>query len=142
MATIEKRTRYSRDGAVEYQLEFKEKSAGNLSEYRVRHGVKGTWTKWYRTQSIPKLLDSLGFNTSAPTWSNDFCFESYFGRGEIQINRQMFKVIAGTAGYHPVNTHLYSRLKRVTDDLWIVPASALETRRIYEHLRDLIKINS
>jgi hypothetical protein len=143
MAATQTRYRYSRDGKTEYQLEFKEKSRGNLSEYRVRRGARrGTWTKWYCTMDTGKLLKALGFVNHASTmWLEDFYFESYFGRGEIQLSSRMFGFIVDGAGIIPACTHFYARAKKNDDGNWIIPTSAIETRSLFEALRDIVKNN-
>lgn len=147
MATVAKRTRLSKDGKTEYQIEYKIRSAGWLSEYRLRGGTRGTWTKWFRTQDIYLLLDKLGFMeqgfTAVPaTLLNDFYFESHFGRGQIQINYPMFKAIALNVGTNDTCTELYAAVKQLSTDRWIIPASALTTKRVYDHLERVMVRNN
>lgn len=143
MAATEKRTRLSKDKQVEYQIEIKKSGwFGLAGEYRVRRGACGTWTKWFQTQNTYNLLANLGFDRKTPTFLNDFYFESYFGRGKIQINFQIYKVIAGTNGNEELNAHLYSRIKQLSPTRWIIPASALETKDIFDYTKNLIRKNN
>lgn len=137
MAEIKKSTRTSLFG-VEYQIEYKVKSAGQLSEYRVRRGSRGTWTKWLRTQNVDLLLKNLGF-AGTVTLLNDFYFESYFGRGEIRLNAGMVGSIVNAAGRDEILTHFYSRIKKISDESWVLPASALETKRMFDVLKTIIE---
>jgi hypothetical protein len=141
MSEIKKKVRQSLSGETEYQIEYKVKSAGLLSEYRVRRGARGTWTKWFRTQNIGLLLFNLGFDGDNLSLLNDFYFESYFGRGMIRLNKMAATAIVDLAGIDEIYTHFYSRLKQVSDDLWVLPASALETKRMFHSLEELIAVS-
>ena len=132
----------SKNGATEYQIEYRLTRDARHFEYRVRRGTRGTWVGWFATNNIYKVMANLGFGGKEPTWSDDFYFESYFGRGEIRINQPMFKFIARRAGYQPMNTYLYSRLKQIEPDVWILPASALNTKKLFKHMKDIIQSHS
>ena len=140
---IEKKVRLSKDRETEYQIEFyKVNSTGLLYEYRVRRGLCGTWTRWFRTRDMRQILVNLGFNRKRPTLLNEFYFESYFGRGRIPFNDKVVKLMVGTTRLHPLNAHVYSRLKQISHNKWILPSSALENKRIFNHVRQLIRENN
>ena len=142
MANIEKKIRHSNYWDTEYQIEYKQRSVGFLSEYRVRRGIVGTWTKWFQTRNMHNVLRNLGFGNATPSLLNDFYFVSYFGRGQIQIDWDILKVIVSTVGVNPLSDHLYSRIKKVGDNEWIIPSSALETKALFKHLRNIIAANN
>lgn len=138
-----KKVRKSKNGAVEYQIEYQPTQDAKHFEYRVRRGAKGSWTQWFKTTDIKMLLMVLGFYRKRPTWSNDFHFEAYFGRGEIRLNRNMVKWLATTAGYQTqMNTYLYARLKQVERNVWVLPAASINTKKLFNHLRDIIQSHS
>lgn len=141
MSEIKKSIRRSIDGLTEYQIEYKMYTGGVPTEYRVRRGSRGTWVKWLRTRDIKSVLRNLGFGVrhSQLTLLNEFYFESYFGRGEIRLNTEMAKTIAGLAGIDEFYTHFYSSMKRVSDDGWVLPASALKTRQMFDSMKELIE---
>jgi hypothetical protein len=135
-----KKTRFSMNGKTEYQIEYYPLPDGVKGyEYKVRRGARGTWTDWFTTDDMDFVLGALGFNGQEPTWLTDFYFESYFGRGEIRINQKMYKFIARRAGYQSLNTYLYARMKQVEPEVWVIPATALENEKVFNHLKDVIQ---
>jgi hypothetical protein len=134
---------------VEYQFEYiptpihlKRDTNGAhnaVTEYRVRRGGVGTWTRWYKTNDIGNTIQNLGFGRRAATVLNDFTFESILGRGEIPVSRNIVVKLSNAAGFHPAATHLFSRLKKTGDDAWALPSSALVDREAYAYLKELIR---
>jgi hypothetical protein len=114
-----------------------------VTEYRVRRGAAlGTWTRWFKTNDLGNTLINLGFRKKLPaTLMHDFAFESLLGRGEITLNKKMVRAIANEAGFNHLGTHLYSRLKQVADDRWIMPSSAIMDQQVYAHLKKIISKN-
>lgn len=137
MARINKATRKSKDGTKEYQIEYKINSAGQLSEYRVRRGARGTWTKWFRTQNIGNLLDKLGFAKYVINLSHDFYFESYFGRGRISINKHILKRLADDKNIP--SSELFASVLPWDGTYWGIPSSAVDTKPNFQYLESLFK---
>ena len=139
MAQLERKDRLSADLNNNYQIEYNCQSTKRLSEYRVRRGAnRGTWTQWFRTQDMHQVLNNLGFGNVAPTLLTDFYFEGYFGRGDIQLNDAMVKELVDTLNVNDMSAHFYSRITRISEDRWVIPASAIETKRLFNYLRKII----
>ena len=82
------KTRSSVNHKVTYQISYEVITPGRLSEYKLRRGIRGAWTKPQRVRSIELLLYNLGF-TRKPDLLADFMVEVYFTRGEIRLTPKM-----------------------------------------------------
>lgn len=132
---------------VEYQFEYvptpinlrKDTNGAHnvVTEYRVRRGAVGTWTRWFKTLDIGNMIRALGFS-SAPSLVSDFEFEARLGRGEITLNRKMVARLANTVGLNAMRAHLYSRVKRVDEQTWVIPSSAVTDQDTYLELKKII----
>ena len=109
-----------------------------VTEYRVRRGVVGTWTRWFKTRDIGNTIQSLGFK-SAPSLMGDFTFESILGRGEITLNKKIVTRLANASGGDTTATHLFSRLKRTGESSWVMPSSAVVDQGAFQYLKELIR---
>ena len=119
----------------EYQIEYTPADVvGAGSEYRVRRGRVGSWTPWFKTRNIFRVLSTLGM----PTPLTDFAFEALLGRGEIILNKAMITKLSNEAGMNTKSTYLYARAKRVDEDTWVIPAKAVNDRESYVHLKQVI----
>jgi hypothetical protein len=139
--SILKNTRLSQDRQIEYQIEYT--AVGRGDEYRVRHGIVGTWTKWFPTNDILTLLKDTGFNLGGktnepPSLLNDFYMESHFGRGTIRLNKAIVLELATDNAMNAVSRHLYSRVKQIGVDQWVMPSSAIEIPDHFWHLYNLM----
>lgn len=124
---------------IEYQIEYiPVADKVHASEYRVRRGIVGTWTPWLRTPQLHSTLKGLGFGSSTPSLVHDATFEACFGRGEIILTTDMVRRLANRAGLNPNATHLYSRVKRINNNLWTLPASAVKDQDALKYLKDVI----
>lgn len=109
-----------------------------VTEYRIRRGGYGTYTRWFKTRDIGNTIRSFGF-TSAPSLMGDFTFEATLGRGEIFLPKKIVSKLANAAGMNPQATHLYSRLKRAGNDSWVLPSSAVVDQQAYMYMKELIR---
>ena len=131
-------TRQSLSG-TEYQIEYTLVPKGTeWCEYRVRRGSRGSWTAWVASKKITNVINNLGF----PSAVNDFAFESLLGRGQITLNKDVVAKLASSAGTNDLSRHIYSRLKRSTDDTWLLPSRALTDQDLFNYLRALITNNT
>jgi len=105
--------------------------AGQKDEYRLRRGGYGSWTRWFPTDNILKLLKDTGFSLDGKnepaSLLNDFYVESHLGRGIIRLNNAMMLELASESGNNRICTHLYSRAKQLNRETWVMPSSAIET---------------
>ena len=129
-------TRQSLSG-VQYQIEYTQAPKGTICEYRVRRGARGSWTAWVASNMITNVIKNLGF----PSAVNDFAFESLLSRGQITLNKDVVSELAGSAGTNDLSRHIYSRLKRSTEDTWTLPSRAISDQAIFNYLRHLIATN-
>ena len=135
-----KSTRQSTNGRTEYQIEYIPR--GSRSEYRLRRGGFGTWTRWFQNDNLQSVLESCGFNVSTTlTLLHDFYFEAHFGRGMIRLSVPMVQQIARNALLNAEGRHAYSRLKQVGTDEWVIPSSAIESEQIFWYLHQVISKN-
>lgn len=135
-----KSTRQSTDGKLVYQIEYIPRS--HKSEYRMRRGGYGTWTRWFQNDNLQEVLESCGFNVSTTlTLLHDFYVEAHFGRGTIRLTQPMVKRITEDALLNAEGRHVYSRLKQTGVDSWVIPSSAIDTERIFWYLHTIIKNN-
>lgn len=130
-------TRQSLSG-VEYQIEYTQAPKGTVCEYRVRRGARGSWTAWVASKKITNVIKNLGF----PSAVNDFAFEALLGRGQITLSKEVVTELASSAGTNDLSRHIYSRLKRSTDDTWLLPSRALTDQDLFNYLRVLITNNT
>ena len=142
--SILKNTRLSSDRQTEYQIEYT--AMGENDEYRLRRGAYGSWTRWFPTDNILKLLADTGFdlgkNTDpehATSLLTDFYVESHFGRGTFRLNKAMVLELA--TGMNAVSTHLYSRVKQIDVESWVMPSSAIETKDHFWYLYKVMANN-
>lgn len=133
-----KLTRQSLRG-VEYQIEYKPAAPRVQTEYRVRRGSNGTWTRWISTLNIHNVLQHLGFCDRIQLGLvHDFAFESILGRGEIVLPTDVVTTITRNLKLNPLSVHVYSRLKRAGDNEWILPSSAITNRGVFDYVRRII----
>lgn len=130
-------TRQSLSG-VEYQIEYTQAPKGTVCEYRVRRGARGSWTAWVASDKITNVIKNLGFASAV----NDFAFEALLGRGQITLSKEVVTELANSAGTNSLSRHIYSRLKRSTDDTWLLPSRALTDQDLFNYLRALITNNT
>jgi len=130
-------TRQSLSG-VEYQIEYTLVPKGTVCEYRVRRGARGSWTAWVASKKITNVIKNLGF----PSAANDFAFEALFSRGQITLSKDVVSKLASSAGTNSLSRHIYSRLKRSTDDTWLLPSRAIVNEFVFKHLENLIRDNT
>lgn len=131
-------TRQSLSG-VEYQIEYTLVPKGTeWCEYRVRRGSRGSWTAWVTSKDIANIKKHLGFASAV----NDFAFEALLGRGQITLSKEVVTELASSAGTNDLSRHIYSRLKRSTDDTWLLPSRALTDQDLFNYLRALITNNT
>ena len=130
-------TRQSLSG-TEYQIEYTLVPKGTVCEYRVRRGARGSWTAWVASKKITNVINNLGF----PSAVNDFAFESLLGRGQITLNKDVVAKLASSAGSNDLSRHIYSRLKRSTDDTWMLPSRAVIDQDTFNYLKKLITSNT
>jgi hypothetical protein len=109
-----------------------------VTEYRVRRGGYGTWTRWFKTRDIGNTIQAFGF-IPKPNLLHDFRFESVLGRGEINLPKAIVSKLANASGMDSNATHLFSRLKRSGEDTWILPSSAVVDQDAYQYLKKLIQ---
>lgn len=136
----QKLTRTSIRG-TEYQIEYTPTKVGTATEYKVRRGTNGTWTKPLKTSNMNTVLVNLGFTFYNPLFGGtyDFAFESLLSRGEIYLNEDAVTYLANTVGENQLSAHCYSRLKSSSDREWVLPSSAITDNRIFEYVLTLIK---
>ena len=130
-------TRESLSG-VKYQIEYTLAPKGTACEYRVRRGDRGSWTAWIRSKKITNVIKNLGFTSAV----NDFAFEALLTRGQITLNKGIVAKLAGSAGTSDLSRHIYSRLKRSTEDTWTLPSRAIVNEFVFKHLENLIRDNT
>lgn len=131
-----KLTRQSLNG-TEYQLEYIPVPARSATEYRVRRGAHGTWTRWINTHRISTVIQNLGFGNHSNEL-HDFAFEALLGRGVINLNKAMVKRIADNAGMNATSARVFSRLKQNSEDSWTLPASAVSDEIVFNYLKNII----
>lgn len=147
-----KLTRLSLSG-TEYQFEYiptpidlKRDTNGRhnaVTEYRIRRGGYGAWTRWFKTYDIGNTIRSFGFvknpdGTIAATMLSDFTFEVLMGRGEIILNKPMVRMLSNNVGVNHTAAHLFSRLKSINPAHWILPSSAVVDKETYVYLKRVI----
>ena len=120
---------------VECQFEYiPARKVGEASEYRVRHGNNGTYTRWFRTPNIFGMINTLGFNASPVTSMHDFAFESHFGRALLPLNRKMVTYLSNTAGKNPTSAKLFAQVKNLGEDKWALPSVAVAKPDVYAYM--------
>jgi hypothetical protein len=130
-------TRQSLSG-VEYRIEYTQAPKGTTCEYRVRRGARGSWTAWVASKKITNVIKNLGF----PSAVNDFAFEALLGRGQITLSKGVVAKLASSAGTNDLSRHIYSRLKRSTEDMWTLPSRAITNQELFDYLKKLITSNT
>lgn len=120
-----------------YQIEHTV-SRSIVSEYRVRRGSYGGWSPWFKTSSIPNTLNTLGF-MCAPQTEHDFAFESLLSRGKILLSKAAVTELVNTIGENTLSQHVYSRVKKLTDDTWFIPSSTITDELVYNFVLSLIR---
>ena len=131
------KTRSSVDRKTTYQVEYKEIQKGKKSEYRLRRGARGAWTKWYQGNGIELLIYHLGFTSLRRNLLNDFLVEVYFSRGEIKMTPEM--VVGLLESKAELSNYFYAKITKHSDKYWVIPANAVKTE---EHHRWLKKFFS
>jgi len=133
-----KLTRRSLRG-IDYQIEYTHVAPRVKSEYRVRRGHNGTWTRWIQTMNVHNVLQHLGFSSWVDVKPvHDFAFEAILGRGETYLTKAMVQSITRGLKVNPISAHVYSRLKPAGDDTWILPSSAISNKDVFDYVRRVI----
>lgn len=138
MNKILKSRRLSQDRLTEYQIEYSVR--GKNSEYRMRRGAYGTWTRWFSVEDLEALLKNCGFTSRANiSLLTDYFVESHFGRGYIRLNYGTVLELSTCASVNAVCRHIYSRVKQVDDSTWQIPSTAVETTEAFWYLYDIMR---
>ncbi len=131
-------TRLSEDRQTEYQIEYVERPY--KSEYRMRRGAYGSYTRWFSADDLQALLQNCGFIGDAKaTLLTDYFVESHFGRGIIRLNYGIVLELSAGAPMNAMCRHLYARVKQIDYDNWQIPSSAVESVKLFWFLHDIIQ---
>lgn len=75
----------------------------------------------------------------APQTEHDFAFESLLSRGKILLSKAAVTELVNTIGENTLSQHVYSRVKKLTDDTWFIPSSTITDELVYNFVLSLIR---
>jgi hypothetical protein len=140
MVELLKARRLSSDRKSEYQIEYV--LNGKESKYKIRRGNYGSFAEWFKTNNMDNMLINCGFKgVVKPNLLHDFYVEAHFGRGYIKLTEEMAKDIAKDATVATMGRYIYSRMKNVSGNGWVLPCSVLTSDAHFKYLFNIIQKN-